>query len=173
MTQEYLRIGIIGKPKGLKGQVFIFPTTDTAEQRFTSGAKVLLASGFQDLAAAKTVEIQEAKAVGNSWLIIFTGYQDRSKAETLRGLEIFIRADETELAPDEYYDYQLAGRKVLNHDGSEVGKILEIQHFPASDMLIILTNSGHKAMVPFVRELVPEVGRDYLKLADVEGLLAP
>jgi 16S rRNA processing protein RimM len=75
--------------------------------------------------------------------------------------------------PEEYYDRQLVGLRVLDAAGTEVGRVTGVAHLPAQDLLEIDTGAG-EALVPFVSELVPDVDLDQglLRLADVPGLLA-
>lgn len=42
-------------------------------------------------------------------------------------------------------------------DGVEVGSIIRVEHFPAHDMLIVLTKEEIEVMVPFVKAFVPSV----------------
>jgi 16S rRNA processing protein RimM len=59
--------------------------------------------------------------------------------------------------PDEFYDHQLVGLRVVTTDGSEIGEIGEIAHLPGQDLLIVARPDGGEAMIPFVSEFVPAV----------------
>jgi 16S rRNA processing protein RimM len=56
---------------------------------------------------------------------------------------------------DAWYDHQLVGLKVLRNN-IEVGEVVRVDHLPSQDMLIV--KSGElEILVPFVKEIVPEV----------------
>ncbi|HEY0696503.1 MAG TPA: PRC-barrel domain-containing protein, partial [Micromonospora sp.] len=41
--------------------------------------------------------------------------------------------------------------------GEQLGEVTAIDHAPASDLLVLRRPGGRTALVPFVREIVPEV----------------
>jgi 16S rRNA processing protein RimM len=58
--------------------------------------------------------------------------------------------------PDEFYDHQLVGLAVI-HEGKAIGKVSEVIHLPAQDVLAITKTDGTESLVPFVLQFVPEV----------------
>jgi 16S rRNA processing protein RimM len=74
--------------------------------------------------------------------------------------------------PEEYYDRQLRGLRVLDASGVEVGVVADVVHLPSQDLLSVTTATGER-LVPFVTELVPEVdlAAGTCRLAEVTGLL--
>jgi 16S rRNA processing protein RimM len=111
---------------------------------------------------------------GERLLVRFDEVPDRNAAELLRGA--LLLADTASLPPtgdpDEFYDHELEGLKAFLLDGSEVGVVREIVHSPGGELLAIDRAAG-ELLVPFVREIVPEVdvrgGR--VVLDPPEGLL--
>src|SRR5699024_10151982 len=88
-------------------------------------------------------------------LVRFADVPDRTAAEQLKGtlLEVDIDASELPDVDDEFYDHQLIGLTV-RADGREVGEVVDVQHLPEQDLLVIDIN-GREVLVPFVSELVP------------------
>jgi 16S rRNA processing protein RimM len=63
--------------------------------------------------------------------------------------------DQTPTEPDAWYDQQLVGLKVYR-DGEQIGTVARVEHLPAQDLLVVDYNET-EVMVPFVKQLVPEV----------------
>ena len=110
-------------------------------------------------------------------LVTFTEVTDRSAAEAARGLLLAVEVDprETPEDPEEFYDHQLVGLRMVTTDGRDVGEVVEVVHGPAQDLLSARDGEGREVLVPFVARFVPEVdlaaGR--VLVEDVPGLITP
>lgn len=91
-------------------------------------------------------------------VLFLEGIETREDAETLIKAILLVDQNLEELPtePDAWYDQQLVGLSVLR-DGVEVGAVVRVEHFPAQDMLIVLTKDEREVMVPFVKAIVPSV----------------
>jgi len=92
-------------------------------------------------------------------LIRLAGVADRDGADALRGT-LFV-VDSAELPPiadpDEYYDHQLEGLAVRTVDGADVGRVAEVLHTAAGELLSVKTPDGAEILIPFVTAIVPTV----------------
>jgi 16S rRNA processing protein RimM len=144
-------VGRIGRPHGLRGEVVVQVRTDFPEQRFVVGAQLGGDGGH-------TFTVEAVRPHSGALLVRFAGVSDRAAAAQLSGL--VLTADVTALPelddPDEFYDHQLEGLAAVGPDGATLGTVREVVHAPASDLLVLATDHG-EALVPFVREIVPEV----------------
>jgi len=146
--------------------------TDSPEERFAPGA-VLIArrAGAPD----GTLTVESARPHSGRLLVRFVEAPDRTAAESVRGTLLLITTDV--LAPpddpDDFHIHQLEGLTVELMDGSVVGKVRDVVHGPAGEMLIVARPELPDALVPFVRAIVPTVdlaaGR--VVLTPPEGLL--
>jgi 16S rRNA processing protein RimM len=108
-------------------------------------------------------------------LLRLVGVDDRGAAERLRGTVLTIGMDELPEPedPDEFHDHQLIGLRAELADGRAVGTVREVVHGPGGELLVLVRDGAADALVPFVRDIVPEVdvpgGR--LVLTPPEGLL--
>lgn len=161
-------VGRIGRAHGIKGEVAIDPRTDEPQRRFKPGAQLRLGAEGRNL-EVRTVRWQKGKPI-----VSFVGYLDRTAAEGLTGslLHALVRRDEIPTEPDEYFDRQLVGLAVLDHEGKPVATVTEVLHLPAQDVLQ-LDVAGSERLVPFVSALVPvvDLAAGHVRLADVMGLL--
>lgn len=160
-------VGRIGRAHGIKGAVMVEVRTDEPARRFAPGVKLRGSQG-RDLEIA-TVNWHQGRLQ-----LTFVGHADRNAAEALRGTELRmdVPADETPSQDDEYFVRQLVGLRVLDAAGVERGKVSDVLHMPAQEVLSITTPEGTR-LVPFVSQLVPHVDVEagQLQLADVAGLL--
>jgi 16S rRNA processing protein RimM len=144
-------VGRIGRPHGLRGEVAVQVRTDFPDQRFVVGAQLSSDGG-------RLLTVEAARPHGGALLVRFAGVSDRDAAAHLSGL--VLTADITALPelddPDEFYDHQLEGLAAVGPDGAMLGTVREVVHAPASDLLVLETDHG-EALVPFVREIVPQV----------------
>ncbi len=143
--------------------------TDEPERRFAVGA-VLRGEG-----ESRVLTIASSRAHSGRWLLRFVEAPDRGAVEGLRGVTLVtdVGPGERPDEPEEFYDRQLVGLRVLDAAGTEVGQVGAVLHLPAQDLLEIRTAHGDR-LVPFVAALVPEIDLDAgtLRLADVPGLLS-
>jgi len=163
-----LVVGRIGRAHGVRGDLFVEPLTDEPDVRFADGS-VLTTSSNSEL----TVEF--AKWHSGKFVVHFVGIDDRTSAEQLKTLELSVEVDPTELPedPDEFYDHQLVGLSVRLEDQTEIGKVKEVIHLPAQDLLAVLTADTREVLIPFVSEIVPVVDVDggFITITPPLGLL--
>ena len=153
---EVLRlvVGRIGKAQGLKGEVTVEVRTDDPEQRFAPG------SALQTEPAGRgPLTVDRLRMQGPRVILGFAGVEDRTAAEALRNTILVAEVDPDELSddPDEFYDHQLVGLRVVTVDGRAVGVVREMIHLPAQDLFAIRRPDGREVLIPFIAEFVPEV----------------
>lgn len=178
-TREVV-VGRIGRPHGVRGEVSVEPRTDEPDRRFVPGA-VLTTEAPRTAAPVAGARPARLTVRGARWhqdrlLVTFEELSDRTAAESARGLVLLTEVPEDARPedPEEFYDHQLVGLRVVTTDGRDVGEVQSVVHGAAQDLLAVRTGSG-EALVPFVTALVPEVdlaGRRVV-VADRPGLLTP
>jgi 16S rRNA processing protein RimM len=177
-TPDEVVVARVGRPHGVRGEVTVEVHTDEPERRFVEGRALTVrrpAGGPAPAYPALTV-------AGSRWhqgtlLLRFDELGDRTAAEAARGLLLTVPVDpaETPEDPEEYYDHQLVGLRVVTTDGSDVGTVSDVLHSGAQDLLVIERDGRDDALVPFVEALVPEVDlmARRVVVADRPGLLEP
>ena len=75
--------------------------------------------------------------------------------------------------PDEFYDHQLEGLRVVTTDGRLVGNVTEVLHTAAGELLSVTSETGAEVLVPFVSAIVTEVSLadQTIEIDPPEGLL--
>jgi 16S rRNA processing protein RimM len=175
-VEDYLVVGRIGKPHGLKGEVSVEPRTDEPDRRFAAGARLRTERHRPGAHAGGELTVREARWHSGRLLVTFDEIADRTAAEEARGTLLVVPVDpeETPDDPEEFYDHQLVGLDVVTVAGERVGEVAEVVHGAAQDLLVVRIGD-RDVLVPFVVALVPEVdvagGR--VVVDDRPGLLDP
>ena len=85
-------------------------------------------------------------------LITIDGAADAEGARAFIGATLLASRDEIALSDGEFLDADLVGCSVVGADGTAYGTVERVEHFPASDMLVV---SGH--FVPMVAAIVTAI----------------
>jgi 16S rRNA processing protein RimM len=100
---------------------------------------------------------------------------DRSAADALRGTVFVVDSENLPPIddPDEFYDHQLEGLRVVTTDGRLVGNVNEVLHTAAGELLAVTTETGAEVLVPFVSAIVTSVSlaEQTVEVDPPEGLL--
>lgn len=130
---DFLTVGCILKPQGIRGEVKVNVYLDRAEdlkkikQVFISGEKYA---------------VLNVRASGEYAYVTLRGVADRNAAELLRGKEVeALREDCPPLPEGRYYIGDLVGCKVVCASGEEVGEVVSVT--PArTDIFTLSTAKG-------------------------------
>ena len=147
-------VGRIGRAHGIRGDVAVEVRTDEPERRFLPGATLLT-----DPHDAGPLVLQRARMHSGRMLAHFEQVEDRSAAERLRGVLLFIDADPRESPPDpdEFYDREVVGLQVVDAERGLIGEVTEVVHLPGQDLLAVRGEAGATVLVPFVAAFVKVV----------------
>jgi 16S rRNA processing protein RimM len=137
---------------GLKGEVVI--------RAFTGAPEAIAGYGpLTDGAGDRTIEIAQVRVTARGVVARIAGISDRTAAEGLKGLELFV--DRDRLAPaeeGEFYHADLIGLAAVDPTGRRIGEIVAVQNFGAGDLIEVrLAGSRRTEFVPFQDAFVPTV----------------
>jgi 16S rRNA processing protein RimM len=146
-----LLVGTIIGAQGLKGEVKV--KSFTAEPECIGRYGPLFSEDGQSFQVA-SVRAQKGETV----VVRFKGINDRSHAEALKGVRLYIpRAALPETRAGEFYHADLIGLRVEGADGKTLGIVRGIHNFGAGDVIEIDDGSGETTMLPFTREVVTQI----------------
>jgi 16S rRNA processing protein RimM len=92
-------------------------------------------------------------------LIRIEGVDDADAAQTYAGAALFAPRERIALEAGEYLDADLVGCAVTGIDGREYGTVDRVEHYPASDILVV---AG--AMVPMVGAIVKDLDLQHRRI---------
>jgi 16S rRNA processing protein RimM len=145
-------MGRIGAAHGVRGEVRI--------QSFTEDPLALADYGpFETDRPGLTIEIEGARGTTNVLVARLKGVGDRTAAERLNGVELYVARDKLPPATgDDYYHADLIGLDARLGDGTVLGKVSAIPNFGAGDLIEVTDpRDGGTYLYPFTRIVVPEV----------------
>ncbi len=173
-----LRVGRVGKPHGLNGEVKVVP--DTEDPSRLEGIKELFVGESAETAkpfGLARIRFQPYKS-STTILLDFQDIDTIDGVRPLRGLNVYAReSDLPELDEGEWYLDDLAGMSVRLEDGQTLGEVIEVLDLPGHPILVIQRQSGSETMIPAVEEFVvsvdPEQAVIVVRLIEglVEGLV--
>src|SRR5690606_1385128 len=86
------------------------------------------------------------------------GVDDRTAAEKLNGVELYVeRARLPAADDDDFYHADLIGLTARLEDGTVLGRVTAVPNYGAGDILEVRAESGDTFLFPFTRRVVPEV----------------
>jgi 16S rRNA processing protein RimM len=146
-------MGRIGAAHGVKGEVRIQSFTEDPLALMRYGP---LTTNRPDL----TIKIAAARTTTNVLVARLEGVADRTAAERLNGVELYV--DRALLPPtddeDDYYHADLIGLRAQLGDGTTIGTVTAIPNFGAGDILEVRAANGSETFLfPFTRAVVPHV----------------
>jgi 16S rRNA processing protein RimM len=155
-----LVVGRVVKAHGITGEIVVDVRTDDPDARFTPGVAL---RGRARGGAERPFTVESAREHGGRLLVRLTGVGDRNAADKLRGT-VFV-VDSADLPaiddPDEFYDHELEGLRMVCADGTPVGKVSEVLHTAAGELLAVKADEdGREILVPFVSAIVMSVSRE-------------
>lgn len=166
MATDFLYMGRIGRPHGIKGDLTL---EWVGEQLPKTGTKIWLQSEQPKKHIIKAVRNQ-----GDKLIISLDGVDDRNAADSLKGASVMIRRDA--IAPpdeDEAFLADLVGCGVYTSDGDVLGRLDHFE-FPGEQVIwSIKDSSGREILFPareeFIVSLNPAAGK--IVVSPPEGLL--
>lgn len=148
---EYLVIGQITKPHGVRGEVRVMPHTDVPE-RFT-----WLETVFVGDTDGEPVTVEHARLHQGMVLLKLAGVNGREAAEALRDKLLYVsELDAIPLDEDEYYLFELEGMEVVAEDGRILGTLIEVLETKANNVFLVRGDSG-EVLLPDTEEVIREI----------------
>ncbi|ESQ90759.1 16S rRNA-processing protein RimM [Asticcacaulis sp. AC460] len=141
----------VGAPHGVQGEFKLLSFMDDP-------LSVLEHSPLLDVAGKPALVLTKARAHKGALLVFAEQAPDRTAAEKLKGLKLYVdRADLPDTDEEEYYVTDLIGMDVVDTSGNAVGKVVNVDNFGAGDLLDVKPLEGVSFYVPFTLAHVPEV----------------
>ena len=167
-----LVVGRLRRPHGLKGEVTIFPLTDSPELALGQG-RVLRRLDLRGDVVGEPVRIERSRAYHREWLLKFADTDSRDALEGWSGQ--FLAAPATELEPpaeDEVYLYELAGFAVRREDDSPLGIVSDVFELPGG-LTLEVQGPKREFLLPYRQEFIRRVDRQgrFMIVAPPEGLV--
>ncbi|MBS0222307.1 MAG: ribosome maturation factor RimM [Proteobacteria bacterium] len=144
-------LGVVAAPHGVRGLVRVKSFTEDPMAIGTYGP-------LSDETGKKEYRVEALSAARGTVLARIEGVADRTAAEALRGLRLYVeRSAFPQTGEREWYEADLIGLPAIGRDGRDWGKVVAFHDFGAGPVMEV---SGGM-MLPFTDATVPEI--------DIEG----
>ena len=146
--EDTLKIGLVLKPQGIKGQLKVQPLTDDVN-RYKNLKEIIIDQ--------KVYHILSTIISGPTVFVELSGVSDRDAAETFRGKFLYVkREDAIPLEQGRYFIADIIGCEVISKEKGVIGKIVDI-FSSRTDVITVKCNDGRILRFPFLNDLVEQV----------------
>lgn len=150
---EFLVIGEILKPQGVRGEAKVRPITCDLS-RFEGLKEIYFEENGVHTPRAVSVSRVEEDAV----YMRFEGVGDRNGAEKLRGRLIYVdRAHAARLDADENFIVDLIGLRGVDDEGGEYGTLIDVMQPGGNDVYVFRDEKRRETLVPALKTAILNV----------------
>lgn len=177
---NWIEIGTVVAPQGLKGEVRVYPNTDFPERFEVPGQRWLLRPQATEL---EPVQLLKGYLLPGKKLYIvkFAEVCDRNQSEAIRQSKVLVPiSDRPHLEPGEFHVMDLIGLAVILQETQvTIGRVVDLIS-AGNDLLEVelFTEAGSgekpaKVLIPFVEAIVPivDLDRQQIEITPPQGLL--
>jgi 16S rRNA processing protein RimM len=172
LPADAIEVGRILDAWGVKGWLKILPHSADPEALFAARSWLLQAPdakfrpGFNAFTGTVSLQVEEAKNHSDSVVAKFSGIDDRTVAEALRGARIFLpRSSFPAASKDEFYWVDLIGLNVVNREGVALGCVRDLMATGPQSVLCVGYSAPQEdgstalaeRMIPFVSVFIDKV----------------
>jgi len=147
--KEFMTVGQITKPHGVRGEVKVVSFIDSLED-FRTLDKIYLDG---QLIKITSVKLQTDRAI-----LKIEGVDTVEAAERYRNKYLMIkREDADELPEDSYYIADLIGCTVVDTEGNDLGKVFDVIETGSNDVYWVKGEGKKEVLIPALKDIVVEV----------------
>ncbi len=167
MASEYLEIGEIVKPQGIRGEVKLKAATSDMSRYARLETVYFLKKGQY-----VPRKVKKGRAYDGFAFLQLEGIDDRNAAELMRGKVVYVdRAHAIELGEDENFVCDLEGLTAVDTKGNEIGTLREVLTPNAVCDVYAFDTPRGEMMIPALKRVVVRVDVDAGKIVLDENVL--
>ena len=169
MDREFVSIGRLGAPKGVRGDLKVHSHSGESAHFRKLKEVELRSHGLADVAIAGEaprvlrIKVTRVEGEGSSLTMAFEGYSSPETARVLTGMEVIVpRAAASQLRNNEWYIDDLVGLAIVDDavppaKVRKLGEVRSVMGGGAEPWLEVVVPGGRTAIVPFRNEFVGKV----------------
>ena len=147
-----IRIGLLGRAHGLKGELILDDCTLTADELRAISVFTCRRKGSDD----RRLDLASVREIHGKFLVGFRGFEQRDRARELTLGELF--AEESQLpdpGPGVAYAFQLVGLAVDTEDGRRLGVLESI--LPTGANRVFVVQGEREWLIPATEQVLRHV----------------
>lgn len=166
--EAYVLIGEVIKVHGLRGELKVACYSGQPENIAHYRRLALIGKGDT---IPRGFSLEGSRVKEKTAIVRLQGLTDRNQAELLVGHGVLVlREDLPPLADNEFYWRDVAGRRVLDTEGRELGIVSQLFSNGSQDIMVV-TGGRNEFLVPVVTDIVVAIREDAVVIDPPPGLL--
>jgi 16S rRNA processing protein RimM len=163
---DFIEIGVVLKPQGIKGEMKIKPLVDDLEalKRFKT---VYMTEGGEYAG----YEVLNARTDAESAYMGLKGIDDRNAAELKRNQYLYVKKEELPLPEGTHFVDDIVGMSVYGDEGALLGTLKEVIQTGAVDVYAVANENGG-FMFPALKRVILETDVENKKMTLDEKALS-
>ena len=162
---SYIKIGIIKKPHGLKGEVSVLPLTDdTARFKSLKSVFILVKDQYEK------IDLESIRFKKDGLILKFFSYDKIEAVVGFKNSYIYINRNEAvKLSKDEYFTEDLIDSQVIYNDAN-YGKVTGVENFGSCDVLSVVFENRH-IYYPMIKDYIQNINTEKKEIiiSQIEG----
>ena len=155
-TPDYIAVGRFGRTRGVSGEIYINPLTDFPD-RFQKGKTFWIEDGD----GWKKIKLTSEKQFSKRFAVKVEGLDTPEDVRSLTNFYLYIKKDELKKLPDgQFYLFDLVDCQVVDGEQKDYGRVVEVEEYPANDILVIEAKDGGRYLFPMIREYIKKIDTD-------------
>jgi 16S rRNA processing protein RimM len=151
---EFLVIGKLRRPHGVRGEILMEILTDFPE-RLKPNVVVYVGEKH------RPVSIQNTRQHKHALLIKFDDIDDRERVGAFRNELVYVRSADLPPLPDgDFYQHELIGLLVMSDRGENLGVLTSILETGANDVYVVSSNQSPDILLPAIDSVILEIDFD-------------
>ena len=170
IMEDLLRVGVIASTHGIRGEVKVYPTTDSLERFLELDDVILVTPRGERLA----LRVEGVKFFKQFAILKFEGIDRIEDIQACKGGDLMVTRENAQpLSEGEYYIGDLIGMQVVSDEGQALGTLVDVLETGANDVYVVKRPDGRELLLPVIDACILDVDLDKaLVTAHVmEGLL--
>lgn len=153
---DFITIGKIIAPHGVRGDVRIYPITDFPD-RFLDMDECYIDK--------KKFTITSARFHKQFVLMTFEGIKDRNAAELLVQKEVQVKHEDLVPLPEgRYYIFDIIGLTVYDTENNELGILSDVLQPGSNDVYVVDQEDGKQLLLPAIKDVIIQVDIENKKM---------
>ena len=172
-TNDWIWVGTLMKPYGLKGEIKVRPETFDAK-RHSQLKRVLVRRKTPPL--SKKLSVSTSRYHQDLWYLRFEGHPTPESVKPYSGSDLFV-AREDRLPPPEntIYTSEIIGYQVLREEDVPLGKVEDVSDTGTQDLIHVkIPGKRETVLIPWSNEFVSHIDEEgktiRVRFAPLEGL---
>lgn len=169
MDQEFITIAKVVSIHGNKGEVSIFPLTDSAD-RFKKLSNVFLKNNHNQI----KLDIENIRIKKERIILKLKDIENIEEAKTLVGSFLEVkRKDAVKLPQNTYFIFEIIGLEVYTEDNVFLGKVENVISTGSNDIYIVKDKTKKEVFIPAIHDVIKEVNLEKKRIIInmVDGLI--